>query len=164
MAVTYTPIATTTIGSVTNSYTFSTISSGYTDLIIIVGGSADGTNAANILLQFNSDTATNYSTTILYGDGSSAGSVRVTNAANMNIGDLDTGTSTAVSRINIMNYANTSTYKTVLGRADRSVNSVAAKVGLWRNTAAITTVKVFLSSSINFSVGTTLTLYGIAAA
>lgn len=164
MPSTYTPIATTTLGSVTNSYTFTSIAGTYTDLVIIVAGSADGTNAANVLLQFNSDTGSNYSTTILYGDGSTAGSARVTSAANINTGDVDTGTSTAVNRINIMNYSNATTYKTVLGRGDRSVNSTVAKVGLWRSTSAITSVKVFLSASINFSVGTTLTLYGIAAA
>lgn len=155
------PIATTTLGSGVANYTFSSITGTYTDLVLIIAG-AGTTSGGNILLQFNSDTGTNYSTTILYGDGSTAGSARASNASSMNIGDLD-ATTQSNTLINIMNYANTATYKTALGRANRlnAGAATAAKCGLWRSTSAITSVKVFLSTGDNFVSGTTLTLYGI---
>lgn len=162
---TYTPIATTTLAnSTTASYTFSSIPSTYTDLVLIIAG-AGAASGGNTLLQFNSDTATNYSTTILYGDGSAAGSARASNASSMNIGDLDASTQSN-TLISIMNYANTTTYKTSLGRSNRlnAGAAVAAKCGLWRSTSAINSVKVFLSTGDNFLTGTTLTLYGITAA
>ena len=65
MATTYTPIATTTLGSGQTSVTFSSISGTYTDLILIASASNTG-GATNIRLQFNGDTATNYSSTRIY--------------------------------------------------------------------------------------------------
>jgi hypothetical protein len=161
---TYTPIATTTLGAAQTSYTFTSISGSYTDLYLVIAGSG-AVSGGNTLLQFNSDTGTNYSATILYGDGSSAGSARASSASSMNIGDLD-ATSQSNTLVSIMNYANTTTYKTALGRSNRlnAGAAVAAKVGLWRSTAAITSIKVFFSSADVFTSGTTLTLYGIAAA
>lgn len=158
---TYVALDKITVGSAVSSVTFSSINSGYTDLVLIIAG-AGASSGGNILLQFNSDTATNYSTTILYGDGTSAGSARASNAASMNIGDLD-ATTQSNTLVNIQNYANTTTYKTALGRSNRSAVAVAAKAGLWRSTAAINSIKVFFSTGDNFVSGTTFSLYGIAA-
>lgn len=161
---TYTPIATTVLGSGVANYTFSSIPSTYTDIILVIAG-AGASSGGNIVLQFNGDTASNYSTTILYGDGSSAGSARVSSTSSMNIGDLD-ASNQSNTLINIMNYANSTTYKTALSRANRlnAGAAVAAKVGLWRSTSAINSIKVFLSSGDNFLIYSTLTIYGITAA
>ena len=162
MAITYEPIATTTASGSVSSITFSSISGTYTDLVLIIAGSG-ASSGGNILLQFNGDTGTNYSTTILYGDATTAGSLNASNASSVNIGDLDS-TVQSNTLISIMNYANTTTYKTALGRSNRAGTAVVSKVGLWRSTSAITSVKVFFSSGDNFTSGTTLTLYGIASA
>jgi hypothetical protein len=159
---TYTPIATTTLGSAQTSYTFTSISGSYTDLYLVIAGSG-AVSGGNMLLQFNSDTGSNYSTTILYGDGSSAGSARASGATSMNIGDLD-ATVQSNTLVSIMNYSNTTTYKTALGRSNRSAVATTAKVGLWRSTSAITSVKVFFNTADVFTSGSTLTLYGIQAA
>ena len=64
-----------------------------------------------------------------------------------------------------MNYSNSTTYKTVISRGGNAATWVTTNVGLWRNTAAITSVKVFASdASSNMNSGSTFTLYGIAAA
>jgi len=161
---TYTPIATTVLGSGVANYTFSSIPSTYTDLVLIIAGAGAATGG-NIVLQFNGDTGSNYSTTILYGDGTSAGTARVTNASNMNIGDLDASTQSN-TLINVMNYSNSTAYKAALGRGNRlnSGAATAAKVGLWRSNSAINSIKVFLSSGDNFLIYSTLSLYGITAA
>ena len=57
---TYTPIATTTLGSAASSVTFSSISGSYTDLILITNPSS-ATTDQSIYVQFNADTGTNYS-------------------------------------------------------------------------------------------------------
>ena len=158
---TYEPIATyTATGSIT-SYTFSSVPSTYTDLIVVIQGSTSG--EAGLGLEFNGDTATNYSMTLMYGNGSSAASARSFNIAKIDIGRMDTTQSNSI--FHIMNYANTTTNKTVLARGNDNA-LVTATVGLWRSTAAINAVKIYGSAtgSGTFSTGTTFTLYGIKAA
>ena len=161
---TYTPIATTTLASTTGSYTFSSIPSTYTDLVIITNGLATGTGQMS--LQFNGAT-TNYSSTSLNGNGTSAFSQRTTSASNtyMQLGYYDyfetTARATAITQI--MNYANSTSYKSVISRMNNTATGVGASVGLWSNTAAITSITVLPSTS-SWAAGTTFTLYGIASA
>jgi hypothetical protein len=63
-----------------------------------------------------------------------------------------------------MNYANTTTYKTVLTRANAAASGVDASVGLWGSTAAITSITFDLPLVRTISTGSTFTLYGIKAA
>ena len=164
MPSTYTPIATTTLGSAVNSYTFSSIPSTYTDLVIVLQIKGSATTA--ITCQFNGDTAGNYSYTILRGDGSSASSTRATSASQALLTNLASPTSTNFSAIlvNVANYSNATTYKTLISRANEAASGVDAIVSLWRSTAAINSIKLMADGGINMAIGSTLTLYGIAAA
>ena len=160
---TYEPIATNTLNSAAANVTFSSISGSYTDLIIVCN--AKGTSSQSVRMQFNSDTATNYSSTQLSattGDGL-VNSARFTNVDEIRIGYYQSGLSTTdflPCIIQIQNYSNSTTYKTALGRsAQQSVETV----GLWRSTSAITAVKLYPASG-NFESGSTFTIYGIAAA
>jgi hypothetical protein len=164
---TYTPLATTTLGSSVNSYTFSSIPSTYTDLIIVQ--SAFVANQDQTRIQFNSDTGSNYSNTDLWGSGSAAGSVRSTSQTSMQTAyyaavDISPAVTTWIYQI--MNYSNTTTYKTVLVRANNAASGrgVDASVGLWRSTAAITSVSLNMDSAHQFTSGSTFSLYGIKAA
>ena len=164
MATTYEPIATTTTSGGAPSVTFSSITGTYTDLVIIVNGGAS--TAADLQMQFNGDTATNYSRTVLTGNGSTATSSRMTSTASIRIdneGSLSTSFPNQNAIINVMNYSNATTYKTAVSRANNGATGVDASVGLWRNTAAITSVVLFPNTG-TFTNGTTLTLYGIKAA
>ena len=161
MASTYTPLATQTLGGATSSVSFSSIASTYTDLVLVIDGTV-GSNCG-IQLKFNSDSGSNYSFTRMTGDGSSATSDRSSNATFMELGYYVSSTRN-MNILQIMNYSNTTTYKTVLNRANaQSVNIGAqAYVEMWRNTSAINAIS--LSASGNFSTGSTFTIYGIAAA
>ncbi len=64
--------------------------------------------------------------------------------------------------INVMNYSNTTTYKTILSRSSDLYTE--ASVNLWRNTAAITSIIIGAQGAYTFSAGSTFTLYGIKAA
>lgn len=156
---TYTPIATTTVTSANSSVTFSSIPQGYTDLVVVINGASTGT--AGIGVQFNGDTATNYSRTVLQGTGSAVASSNETGQNWGGWGLLDVVSGSNV--FHIMNYSNSSTYKTTLTRANLPSTGalVRAVAGLWRSTAAITSVTFMYST---FNPGTTLTMYGIAAA
>lgn len=160
---TYTPIATQTLGSAASSVIFSSIPQGYTDLVLISSAKYTTTNGT-LVLTFNSDTGSSYSTTYVYGQGSLAESGRQSNISNLLVGRANT-TVFGVGRTNIQNYSNTTTYKTVLDRADlgSGTNPLAiASVGLWRNTSAITSLTITALNSDTFASGSTFTIYGIA--
>ena len=164
---TYVAIATQTLGSDTASISFSSISGAYTDLVIIAQfGQTTGGNAVG--MQFNSDTANNYSITSLYGNGTTAASDRLANTSHI-WGAYNVAPSSVVSGVlkwNIQNYSNTTTYKTALCRYDNNDATYAgtsAVVGLWRSTAAITTITIKPSAG-SLKSGSTFSLYGILAA
>jgi hypothetical protein len=162
--VTYSTIATTTITAQT-SYTFSSIPSTYTDLIIIAvaKNSNTGSVANNYRIRFNGDTGTNYSDTFISGNGSTASSFRDSNQPELYWGQLNnTELQPCTSIAHIMNYANTTTNKTLLARGGSAEVSVNANVGLWRNTSAINSIQIYAGGTTTFT--GTLTLYGITAA
>jgi hypothetical protein len=160
MTATYDKIATYTVPSSASSYTFSVIPATYTDIALIVGGTGSGD--ASIMMRFNGDTGSNYSTTFLYGTGSVAVSGRVANDSwIVAMGRINTTGGASV--INIQNYSNTTTNKTVIGRGSGGATLVIAAVGLWRSTAAINSITLSPESSVTFATGTTFTLYGIKA-
>jgi hypothetical protein len=64
----------------------------------------------------------------------------------------------------INNYSNATTYKTMISRQFGQDQIAWFSVGLWRSTAAITSIVFTDESSGNFTTGFTLTLYGIKAA
>ena len=165
---TYVAIETQTLTSAVSSVTLGaggTIPQGYTDLVLVA--SLRGTAGAAIKVQFNGDTGTNYSLTRLVGTGATAESSRQSNSSSIIYGYNGIPTASnefAAVIMNIQNYSNTTTNKTMLSRfnnANSGSGSTDAIVGLWRNTAAITSVKVEANSG-NFEIGSTFTLYGIA--
>jgi len=163
MPITYEPIATNTLGSAAASVTFSTISGAYTDLVLIINSVAVSTTN-NMDISFNGDTGSNYSRTRLSGDGSSAGSGRASSQTSIRLtGDGIVTTGRSNHLVQLMNYSNATTYKTVLARANNTVYGLDAVVGLYRSTSAITSLTLFLTAS-NFDTGSTFTLYGIKAA
>jgi hypothetical protein len=165
---TYEAIFTETLASAAATVTFSSIPSTYTDLVLIFNG-GKSIAGSSVDFRFNSDTGSNYSFTEIYGNGTTAASQRVSNRT---YGALafnavpDSGlTSTII--MNIMNYSNTTTNKTAISRngsIGTSFPGTEAIVNLWRSTAAINTITLSNSGAATFSIGSTFSLYGIAAA
>lgn len=158
---TMTPIATQTLTSNAATVTFSSIPNTYTDLMMVVN-TITSTASEYMSINLNSDTGSNYSRTRLSGTGTSASSGRNSNETVGYIGAETYGTNALKFNtvVHFMNYANTTTYKTFLSRANHIDLASEAIVGLWRNTSAINTIKV----NSNFAAGSTFTLYGIKAA
>jgi hypothetical protein len=163
---TYTPIATTTLGSAAATVTLSSIPSTYTDLVLIISTRfAGGGGASAIQAQFNSDSGSNYSQTVLNGNGSTASSFRSSSVTSAAFGlATDTANEFATSIIQLQNYSNTTTNKTSLARTNIASDRVRAIVNLWRNTQAIDSIFLQNNGATNFVAGSTFTLYGIAAA
>ena len=160
MPATYEPIATTTVGSATATVTFSSVSSSYTDIVIIFNG-AITTGLEAFGIRANNDSGANYSRVVLAGNGSTASSFTETNATNSGMGIIHTDNSSTI--IHIQNYSNATTYKTFLSRGNAPSSTSRISVGLWRNTSAINRLD-FVANSSTFIAGSTFTLYGIKAA
>lgn len=164
MPATYERISSNTLSSATTTVTFSSIPATYTDLVLAINYQASG-GAVYVQYRLNSDGGTNYSRTWLYGNGTSAASSRGSNETYIY---ADSGVYAATGNwatliTNFNNYSNTSTHKTTLSRYGEASIGTEASVHLWRSTAAISSIAITTSSN-NFGIGSTFTLYGIKAA
>ena len=166
---TYVALDKVTVGTATNTVTFTSIPATYTDLVIVAKYGTSGSGSA-MWLRFNGDTATNYSGTTLLGTGSAAASDRFSSTAQFywayNIVSASASTNDTQTIFQIQNYANTTTFKTLLTRTS-SIGSASpgteTSVGLWRKTPeAINSITLNASTSYTFNVGSTFSLYGIS--
>jgi len=171
MPNTYTLISSNVLSSSAASVTFSAIPSTYTDLVLRMSTRTDqaGSFAGAGYVRFNSDTATNYSVTELYGDGASALSARRTSATFgwWSYQGFNTAGTTSITFTNAELYIpsyTASQNKPLSGISAGETNATTAimdaTAGLWRNTAAITTILVAPDSG-NFVSGSSFYLYGI---
>jgi hypothetical protein len=160
---TYTPISTVTLASDASEIVFTGLPQTYTDLVIMGSiASADTSLNRGLRVQLNSDTGNNYSRTGMYWE-TSAVSFRESSTSFIGTVEIPPTTSGWGSIVlNLQNYSNTTTNKTVISKGGAPANQITASVGLWRNTAAITSVRFFTSGS-NIRSGSTLTVYGIGA-
>lgn len=169
---TFTLIEAYTVPSPTNSITLSSIPSTYTDLILETSLRTDRADTGdNVGLQFNSSTS-GYSDRRVYGYGTGAGS-DTGSSSFLRFGRIDAANNTANTFSNgslyIPNYAG-STYKSVSFDSVMENNSsnsyVELEAGLWSNTAAITSIKIYLvdSGALNFVANSTVYLYGVSNA
>jgi hypothetical protein len=163
MPVTYESIATTTLGTTASDVTFSNIPGTFTDLIIVFIGTGTSVDTEGIYMQYNADTGNNYSQTYIRGTGSAASSARQSNNSFVYLISNTTNAGMNNGIAQIQNYSNTTTYKTNITRGNDASARVESYVGLWRNTNAITSIRLVPDSGTIDS-GATFTLYGIKAA
>jgi hypothetical protein len=118
-------------------------------------------------IAFNSDSGSNYARHNLLGNGSTATADYGTSTTAM-VGYSITSATAASSIfgagiVDILDYTNTSKYKTVRSLAGFDLNGsgkVALNSGLWMNTAAITQID-FTGSTANLAQYSQIALYGI---
>jgi hypothetical protein len=157
---TYTPIATQTLGSAAASVTFSSLPQNYTDLVLVINGAGNNDVDWRIVFGENSiDSTTSYSQTTMYASSGNATSYRESNTTGIGSGGILTSIGTSI--IQIMNYSNSNTYKTILVRTNSSLYT-QSRVGSWRKTEPIKILQMYPDSG-TFNSGTTFTLYGISA-
>lgn len=158
---TYEAIATATASGGETTISFTSIPGTYTDLVI--QGNTIATTPYELFVQFNNDTGTNYSVTYLEGNASAPSSGRSTTTASMAMAYSNSSNPTSTV-IQIQNYSNSTTYKTLFSRSGAGSVAVIAYIGMWRSTSAITSIQLKLTGGRSFSAGATFSLYGIASA
>ena len=158
MTNTYTPLATLTLTGTDTEIVFSSIPATYRDLVLVVAGTSDANTG--LYLRFNSDTGTNYTTVGMYGNGSSAISFSQSlSFTNTNFISNTQG----VNTVQVMDYSATDKHKTILARASYAGNQAQAAAARWANTAAITSITLFMDGGRSFQTGSTFSLYGVIA-
>ncbi len=143
----YESIATVTVGAGgQSSVTFSSIPSTYKHLQIRAIHQSNQSTSSGVV-QFNGDTASNYSNHYLSGDGSTAsGGSLLSSFMYSNYIPSSSNTNVfGVGVIDILDYADTNKYKTFRSLSGADLNGsgvVAFYSGSWRNTAAITSISL----------------------
>lgn len=167
MALTYDKIASTTLNSAAADVTFSSISSAYTDLVLVSSILGVTSQSYSPRIRFNSDVASNYSITYIYGTSSTTGTGRGSGASFAYIGHLSgylvTGSPMTIIT-QIQNYSNTNFYKTLVSRSNNVSTDIDAIVGMWRSNSAINSINIAFQSGTNFQAGSTFNIYGILKA
>jgi hypothetical protein len=176
---TYKLIETQTVTTAVGSVTFSSIPQTFTDLKIVcsVRSSATAANTGNYDpqgIQFNSNTS-NYSYKGIYGTGSSAISgsdTTMTASTGATVGRIqETGinnnnsTASVYSSVEIYvpNYAGSTAKSFSVAYAqeqNQTANNVGLQAQLWNDTAAITSIGLFLNGG-NYMTYSSFSLYGI---
>ena len=165
---TYEPIATVTFNGSTSGASFSSIPQTYTDLVAVCNvRTTEAVAQTGIYVTANSFTGTT-SHTWLSGNGSAALSGRGSNAqyawAGQIVGANATSNTFTTAIINLNNYSNATTFKTILSRTGSASYETNLYVNLIQTTSAISTLGIVANGLNNFAAGSTITLYGIKAA
>lgn len=163
----YELISTQILGSSTSTITFSSIPQTYKHLQLRTSAKAVGYNGYG-QVRFNGDTSTNYRYHALSGNGSGVSSFTASTTTFISIPDWvwRTPSSFNASVIDIIDYASSSkntTIKVLNGRNsfDDGNPTVALSSGFWNNTAAVSSMTIFLEGSGSFDVASRFSLYGI---
>jgi len=172
-------IATVTLSGSQSSIEFTNIPQTYTHLQIRGLSrvqSSGGVDGDNVKIQFNNDTATNYSRHGMYGLGSGSGTSysgvsQTFVSAGFALRSAALTNNFSASVVDILDYRDTNKFKTI-----RSINGfdnngtgsypsgVIFNSGNWRSTSAITSIKFTTDADgTNFLTGSTFALYGVLA-
>jgi hypothetical protein len=169
----YESIASVTVGSGGSSIvTFSSIPSTYKHLQLrafghtnrSIGGVADGTR-----FTFNSDSGNNYAGHTLQGTGASAsafaeGASSIFSTIYGLAGNNSSASTFGTFITDILDYANTSKYKTLRALAGTDNNgsgTVFFSSGLWMSTSAINRIDLVPNAGTSFNEYSSFALYGI---
>lgn len=152
------------------SVTFSSIPSGYKHLQIrLISRSNRADSNDQIGIQFNGDTANNYGSHGMWGNGSSVTTAQLNYPASAvtlpwTSGNNNTSGVFGVSVIDVLDYGNSSKYKTVRGLSGYDNNGsglVALGSGLWSSTAVVTSVTVKPYYGSLWNQYSSIALYGV---
>ena len=171
MANTFELIASSTVGSGgAASIDFTSIPSTYTDLCVkfSIRTTRTGSTEDAVRIQFNGSGGTAYTSRILYGSGSGAGSTSYTSAAQTVSFSADSADATASTFGNgemyIPNYAgsnNKSTSSDLVSENNATAATAGLNAGLWASSAAINQVTLTANSGSTIVQYSTAYLYGI---
>jgi len=159
----YDSIATATGTGSTGTVTFSSIPSGYKHLQI---RSIATSTSSYGLIRFNSDSASNYVTHFLYGDGATVTATALTAQTSLYGARADNSTHFSVGIVDILDFNSTTKNKTIrvfTGQDGNGSGTIMVNSGLWLSTSAITSITINTQSG-NWATTAQFALYGMKEA
>jgi hypothetical protein len=171
MPTTHKLIQTITVSTSTQAaIEFTSIPQTYTDLVLMISCRTDqAATISNLLFQFNGDTASNYYSRVLWGNGASVTADYADPAGYVYAGPAFSG---SVSSSNLFGSA-TVYIPNYTGSASKTSNIegvtednattryVTFSTGRWSGTSAITSIKIYSGGSANLVQYSSASLYGI---
>ena len=164
-------ISSQTLGSAAASVTFSSIPATYTDLVLRLSVRSTNTDSypSIVNINFNSDSSSLYSTTVLFGQDSSAGSLRRSSRIRLEAEGLSNNNTTsntfASMEIYIPSYLVSQSKPISLFDVaeinSTTQNMISAQAGLYRSNTAISNIALAPSDSASFVSGSSFYLYGL---
>jgi len=156
---TYDLLDTTTLTSVVTSVTFSSIVSGYKDLVIVADIEPDQWDSW-FGLRFNGDTGSNYNVVTLAGSTGSSS----TNATALELYGRLVGGERCLFLINVFDYTDTGKQKAITARSGTPTTAPSSAMygGRWASNSAITSITFFGGQGLSLDIGCKISLYGIA--
>lgn len=172
---TYEHITTTTItGSATSTVDFTSITSAFTDLKLVIQAKASADGDIIYCRLNNDSTSGNYlwGYVTLFGNGTTTNSGVSNRGASQTYGMIswdacpNTDGQNLISITHFNNYSDTSKYKTFLTRTGSNkgsnYNGTEIIISEWASTSAINRITLTLSTT-TFAIGSKFSLYGIKA-
>ena len=154
-------LAQTVLTSSAADITFSSISGSYKNLRLVIQAVTAGVGYDTMSIQFNGDTGANYDDQYIRAVGTT-----VQNDAEIAqtkgwicVASSSSGSTSGAATITIPNYSGTVLGKSWISNTGAGTIWVASVSGSWKNTAAITSMKIFGNVN-NLGIGTCITLYG----
>ena len=157
----------------TSTETFSSIPGTYRHLRVLYTARVTTAGSANqnLYVQVNGDTGANYDQQLLVGFSNTPGASNAIGTATPVFGEAPQASATAgmagVGEMVVPYYAGTTFYKSLTTVSTARNTSAAAGASVlhigvqWRNTAAITSLRVGVATSGNFASGAKFSLYGV---
>lgn len=153
-------IAGTTLTAAAATVDFTGIPGNYTDLMLVCSMGSTGVTSGSYV-RLNGDTGSNFSSTLLYGTGSVAGSNRQSSVVRAITTNRIPQNALAPVAFHIMSYASTNVFKTWMTLGGDYSQFVECSVALWRSTAAVTSITVTADPGTNVVTGSTFSLWGV---
>ena len=167
MALQLFKIASVEIATPQTSIDFSSIPSGYTDLILKLSAREATTTSLTLYLTINGSTSAIYSVRTIQGNGTTASSGIATNGTSGNFSIINSSSYTNNTFSNaefyIPNYAGSNNKSLSIDSVSENNGTEAyarLAAGIWASTAAINQLTLSLASG-NIAAGSTATLYGV---
>jgi hypothetical protein len=165
----YTALANLTLSSSASVVTFTSISSSFRDLVLIINinGVTGTVTNFNSSMRLNTDSGSNYNDVTMGGNGSSALSDTGSNQTYIVVPTSETSVP-SITKIDFLDYSATDKHKSLLVRGNLTVSQVSARAVRWANTSAISTITLFGPDYLGgtpdtWNAGSTFALYGVSA-
>jgi len=160
--LTYTPIASITLGSSASSVEFSSIPQNFRDLVLV--GNINSDTSTNINVRVNSDASALYEQVVMLGRGTSFDSFSTSNTGTLTAFQGNYGISNGLNvfiNMQLFDYSQTDKNKSVLFRFNSfDADGALATAGRYASNDAVTSLEI---SANSMPAGSTFALYGIEA-